>query len=99
MSGVLSCVEVETGKELWKSRGSGGTWSSITQTGDGRMFLLTKSGTTTVFQPDSKEFKKLAENTLNETTNASLVVAGNDVLIRTDDALWCFAGQSPEIDN
>ena len=63
MSGVLSCLDVQTGEELWKDRsGGGGTWSSITQTGDGRMFLLTKSGTTTVFQPDSKELKQLAEN-------------------------------------
>ncbi len=97
MSGVLSCIDVQTGEELWKDRsGGGGTWSSITQTGDGRMFLLTKSGTTTVFQPDSKELKQLAENALNETTNASVVVAGQDVLIRTDQALWCIAGQLPE---
>jgi outer membrane protein assembly factor BamB len=97
MSGVLSCMAVQTGEVLWKDRiGGGGTWSSVTQTSDGRMMLLTKSGTTTVFQPDSKELKRVSENALNETTNASVVVAGNDVLIRTDKALWCIAGQSPE---
>ncbi len=97
MNGVLSCIEVQTGDELWKKRtDGGGTWSSITQTGDGRMFLLTKSGTTTVFKPDAKEFKQLAENSIGEKTNASVVVAGDDILIRTDEALWCIAKPSPE---
>jgi len=92
MGGVVSCLDVQTGDQVWKGRsGGGGTWSSITQSGDGRMFLLTKSGTTTVFEPDSKKFTQLAENELKENTNASVVVAGNDVLIRTDKSLWCFA--------
>lgn len=46
--------------------------------------------TPTVFTPDRTEFKKLAENTIDETTNASVVVAGHDVLVRTDRALWSF---------
>ncbi len=92
--GVLSCIDVQTGEELWKARsGGGGTWSSITQTGDGRMFLLTKSGTTTVFTPNPKKLEQIAENALDENTNASVVAAGNDILIRTDKALWCFAEQ------
>lgn len=92
MGGVLSCLDVQTGEELWKRRiEGGGTWSSVTQAGDGRMFLLTKSGTTTVFQPNADEFEPIGENALNETSNASVVIAGGDVLIRTDKSLWCFA--------
>lgn len=92
MGGVLICTNVNTGDVVWQDRtDGGGTWSSITHTTDGRMFLLAKSGTTTVFQPDSTEFKQLAENKLDESTNASAVVIGDQVLIRTDKALWCFA--------
>lgn len=95
IGGVISCIDIQTGEELWKARsGGGGTWSSITQTADGRMFLLTKSGTTTVFRPNREELEKVAENELNESTNASVVVAGNDVVIRTDLALWSLAGPS-----
>lgn len=91
ISGVIYCLDVQTGKELWKERTpGGGTWSSITQTADGLMFLLTKSGSTTVFQPDRNSFKKVSENDLKEATNASVVVAGNDLFIRTDKALWSF---------
>lgn len=94
MGGVLHCLDLQTGEELWKDRADGGgTWSSITRTGktetdSGRMFLLTKSGTTTVFQPDRNEFKPFAENKLGESTNATVVIAGDDVFIRTDQALW-----------
>ena len=92
MDGVLSCIDIQSGDRLWKDRtGSGGTWSSITQTGDGHMFLLTKSGATTVFRPDQAKFAKVAENNLNEKSNASVVVAGPDVIIRTNKAIWCFA--------
>ncbi len=92
MGGVIHCIDVETGDSQWKARGDGGgTWSSITQVGNGLMYLLTKSGTTTVFRPDSSELKRIAKNVLDESTNASVVVAGSDVLIRTDQSLWCFS--------
>ncbi len=92
MGGVIHCIDVNTGDVLWKDRSEGGgTWSSLTQTADGLMYLLTKSGTTTVFRPDREGLEKVAENELNETTNASVVVAGSDLFVRTDQALWCFS--------
>ncbi len=93
MGGVVHCIDVKTGEPVWKNRANGGgTWSSITQTADGLMYLLTKSGTTTVFKPSREEFKQIGVNKLEESTNASVVVAGSEVLIRTDKALWCFEG-------
>lgn len=95
MSGVLSCLDVQTGEQVWKDRvDGGGTWSSITQTADGLMYLLTKSGTTTVFRPGRDGLNEVAVNELNETTNASVVVAGSDVIVRTDVSLWSFTDSS-----
>ncbi len=92
MGGVLNCIDAQTGEVRWKERtAGGGTWSSITKTADDRMFLLTKSGTTTVFDPDATMLKVIADNELGETTNASVVIAGDDVLVRTDRALWSFS--------
>ncbi|MFH5806074.1 PQQ-binding-like beta-propeller repeat protein [Alienimonas sp. DA493] len=89
MGGVLRCLDVQTGEELWKARvAGGGTWSSVTQTADGRMFLLTKSGTTAVFRANREEYEPIAANDLDESTNASVVAAGDDLFVRTDDALW-----------
>jgi len=95
MGGVVHCMDVQTGDIRWKGRSEGGgTWSSITQTADGLMYLLTKSGTTTVFRPDREKFVRVAENELEERTNASVVIAGEDVVIRTDEAVWCFTDRS-----
>lgn len=92
MGGVLHCIDVQTGEINWKSRvEGGGTWSSITQTADGLMHLLSKSGSTTLFQPNPEEFEEIAVNELEETTNASVVIAGGEVYLRTDEAIWCFA--------
>jgi outer membrane protein assembly factor BamB len=91
MGGVIHCVDVKTGAVRWKNRGGGGdTWSSIAQTADGRMYSVSKSGTTTVFRPNREELKRIAVNDLGEPTNASVVVAGSEVFLRTDKALWCF---------
>lgn len=91
MGGVLSCRDVATGEVLWRQRTEGGsTWSSITQDASGLMFLLSKSGKTTVFRPSREKFDLVAANSLDETTNASVVIAGNDIFIRTDKALWCI---------
>lgn len=95
IEGILSCLDVQSGDELWRKRiGGGGTWSSITQTADGRMFLLDKSGRTTVFAPDRDAFQEIAVNELDEPTNASVVIAGDDLLIRTNQALWSFASET-----
>ena len=92
MGGVLRALDAATGEELWKARADGGgTWSSVTRVADGRCFLLTKSGVTTVFRPNRERFEKLAANDLGESTNASVVAAGDELFLRTDEALWCVA--------
>ena len=48
-------------------------------------------GSIDFFRPDREALKRVATNELNEASNASVVVAGNDVFVRTDQALWCFA--------
>ena len=41
MGGVMHCVDVQTGELLWRRRSDGGgTWSTITQTANGPMYLL-----------------------------------------------------------
>ncbi len=97
MGGVLSCFDLQTGQELWKDRiGGGSTWASITRTADERMYLLTKAGTTTVFKDDASAFQQIAENRLDETSNSSVVIAGSEIFIRTDQALWCFSRPASE---
>ncbi len=95
MGGVLYCRNIQTGEVLWKARTDGGsTWSSITQDASGLMFLLSQSGSTTVFRPNKQRFDVVATNSLDESTNASVVIAGEDILIRTDKSLWSIGHNS-----
>ncbi len=94
MGGVLRCRDIETGETLWQARTKGGsTWSSITQDGNGTMFLMSQSGATTVFRPNKNEFDVVAINDLGESTNASVIIAGTDLLIRTNVSLWSITSK------
>jgi hypothetical protein len=53
------------------------------------LYCTNEEGTTFVIRA-GRQFEKLAENRLDERTLASLAVAGNTILLRTDDALYCF---------
>jgi len=53
------------------------------------LYMLNQSGDTFVFRASPK-FELLATNSLNETTNSSVVVAHSDLIIRTHKHLWCI---------
>lgn len=88
--GVTYCLKIDTGETLWQARlpGMGKSWGSFMLAGD-RVYTLSQSGETVVFKADPAEFKPLAENTVGEMTNSSLVVSDGDIFIRTHEALWC----------
>lgn len=95
MNGVAQCLNLQTGESMWKQRleasgGKGSTWSSMTMTGDGIIYLLNQSGDTFVFRPSPEKYDEIARNSLNEATNSSVVIAHGDILIRTHDAIWCI---------
>ncbi len=53
MNGILYCFEVATGEEVWKERltastGRASTWSSMSMTADGTMYVLIQNGDTFV---------------------------------------------------
>ncbi|MEM9701371.1 MAG: PQQ-binding-like beta-propeller repeat protein [Planctomycetota bacterium] len=90
MGGTLHALDAETGETLWRTRTAGSTWSSVTRGGADRLFLLSKEGATTVFAPNKERFEEIAVNRLAESTNASVVIARNTLLLRTDEALWAI---------
>lgn len=60
--GVVYCLDLRTGKQLYAERLSGPCWSSPLAAGD-KIYFFTKKGVTDVIQPGS-EFKLLATNEL-----------------------------------
>jgi len=61
-SGVATCVEEATGKQLWTRRLAGSAWASPIGAA-GRIYYFGKDGTTSVVAPGA-EFESLSENVL-----------------------------------
>jgi outer membrane protein assembly factor BamB len=60
---------------------------------DGKIYVLSERGTTTVLNPSDdpkKQAEIIATNELDEMTRASIAVAGKQLIIRTANRLWCI---------
>ncbi len=91
--GVVECVELESGKAVWRKRlaGSSGkadTWSSLFLA-DRKIYALNQSADVFVFEA-SPQYKLIATNSLGEHTNSTVVGSQGNIFIRTHEALWCI---------
>jgi outer membrane protein assembly factor BamB len=84
--GIASCLEAKTGKVRWQER-LNGEFSASPLYADGRIYLLNEEAETTVMIPGA-QFRKLAGNSLEGRTLASLAVSGRAIYLRTDRHLY-----------
>ena len=87
--GIASCLDAKTGATHWVQR-LGGAFSASPVFADGRVYFLSEEGTSTVLAP-GKEFRKLAESTLDGAILASMAVAERSIFIRTMTHLYRVA--------
>jgi outer membrane protein assembly factor BamB len=89
---MLSCLDVRTGRIRYdRERLPSGTYNSSPVLADGRLYLVNENATTVVVAA-TPEFEILATNELDGSyTLSSPVVAGNRILIRTGEHLYCLA--------
>ncbi|MBI1314269.1 PQQ-binding-like beta-propeller repeat protein [bacterium] len=85
-SGIGFCLDAATGEEHWKERLTG-NYSASPLYADGRIYFFSQEGRTLVIQP-GKEFKQVAENTLDGGFMASPAVAGHALFLRTETHLY-----------
>ncbi len=85
-TGIASCVEAKTGEIVWQQR-IGGEYSASPVYADGKIWLFSEEGKTTVFKP-GRIFEKLAENNLDEGFLASPAIAGKAFFLRTRTHLY-----------
>ena len=90
---IFSCLDAATGEVLWQLRLRIGAINPSPVYADGKIYVLSEQGTTIVLKP-SDDPKKAAEiiskNELKDHCRASIAVAGKQLLIRTDNQLWCI---------
>jgi outer membrane protein assembly factor BamB len=87
--GIATCLDAVTGSIHWQQR-LGGNFSASPIFADGRINFLSEEGVTTVVAP-GKEFKRLATNTLDGATLASIAVSGGSFYIRSQSHLYRIA--------
>jgi outer membrane protein assembly factor BamB len=84
--GIVSCVDPKTGESLYKER-IGGKYSASPIVADGHIYFASREGVVTVI-PASKDFKILAQNTLEGALMASPIAVDGTLYLRTDKALY-----------
>jgi outer membrane protein assembly factor BamB/lysophospholipase L1-like esterase len=84
--GTLTCLDERTGEEVWTTR-LGGSYSASPIYADGRIYLMSQEGKTTVINPGRK-LEILAENTLDEGFMASPAAVGRSLILRTRTHLY-----------
>ncbi|QDU27785.1 outer membrane biogenesis protein BamB [Anatilimnocola aggregata] len=88
--GVLSCFDAKTGKQHFKQRlPSAKGFTSSPWAGDGKVFCLDESGQTFVLEAGN-ELKVLATNKLDDMFWSSAAIAGDQLLLRGIDRLYCI---------
>ena len=84
--GIASCVDAATGATLWQQR-LGGTYSASPVLAAGYLFFPSEQGVTTVIQP-GREYRRVARNTLDGSLLASMAVADDAIIMRSDSSLY-----------
>lgn len=94
-TGVGSCLDVQTGEEIWKGR-IDGTYTASPVTANGFIYFCSEEGVTTVVEA-SDEFRVVARNPLSEGMRASPAVAGGYLFLRSFGHVYCI-GASDTVD-
>ncbi len=92
-SGVLSCLDARTGTVHYEERLVGSSSASLLA-GSGNIYAIDEQGKCAVVKA-GKTFQLLATNDLAERTLASMAVCDEDLLIRTEKAIYRIAGRRP----
>lgn len=92
--GVATSLRISDGSLVWQQR-LDGNYSASLLAADGKIFFTSEEGLTTVIQPGAR-YEELYQNQLFGRTLASLAIAGESLLIRTDNGLYCVSKKAPQ---
>jgi outer membrane protein assembly factor BamB len=88
--GIMWCRDAKTGAEIWgNQRVRPGTYSSSPVVADGKVYVTSEDGVTTVVEA-GPVFKVVAENDLADYTLSTLAISGGQIFIRTQKYLYCI---------
>ncbi|HJO05573.1 MAG TPA: PQQ-binding-like beta-propeller repeat protein [Acidobacteriota bacterium] len=89
-NGVVFCLDAKTGERIYGPvRLAVGTYSSSLVLADGKIYITSEDGLTSVFKA-GPEFELLAENDLGDYTLSSPAVSDGQIFIRTASGLYAI---------
>ncbi len=93
--GILWCRDAKSGAEIWGNRRlRPGTYSASPVIADGKLYVTSEDGITTVLEAGS-EYKVLAENDLADYTLSSPAISDGQIFMRTTGYLYCIGARHP----
>jgi outer membrane protein assembly factor BamB len=93
--GIVYCLDVKTGAEVYGGqRLKVGTYSASPVLADGKLYITSEEGVTSVFRAGPK-FEVIAENDLADYTLSSIAVSDGQLFLRTATTLWCIGQRRP----
>ncbi|QVL31064.1 PQQ-binding-like beta-propeller repeat protein [Telmatocola sphagniphila] len=91
-SGVLACYEAATGKEMYKERMGGISYTASPVAADGRLYFCSEQGEIRVVKA-GKEFELLAVNPLDDFVMATPAISNGALIVRSQHFLWSLGGK------
>jgi len=94
-TGFVYSIDVKTGSSIWGERVPGKgkqTFSASPVAGDGKVYVLSESGTVAVFKAGGKE-AELTTSEIGEELLATPAISGGGVFIRSDKSLLCMGAK------
>jgi outer membrane protein assembly factor BamB len=86
-AGIVSCLDVKTGKATWTHR-MGGRHVASPIHADGRIYFFDEDGRSRVIEANPEKFRLLSENQLAAGCMASPAVLDNALIVRTKTHLY-----------
>jgi outer membrane protein assembly factor BamB len=88
--GVVFCLDLKTGRPIYgPERLKSGTYSASPVLADGRLYVTSEEGVTSVYSAGPK-FEILAENVMDEYTLSSVAISKSQIFLRTAKHLYAI---------
>jgi len=94
--GIFTSIDPESGEEIKQGRvAEPESYFASPVSAGGRIVLASKSGQLSVIRADA-EWELLSTHRIDEEVWSTPAIAGGQVFIRSQQALYCFEGQSED---
>jgi outer membrane protein assembly factor BamB len=87
---TLRCVEVRSGKELWKEPKVGKYHAALLRTGNDKLLMLTDGGELVLIEPSPKDYKELARSKVCGQAWAHPALSDGKLYLRDEKELICL---------